>query len=147
MLGKQAWRLITNPSSLCARVLKGRYYPHTDFLHAVKPRSSSFTWRSILVGRDLLVRGINWGIGNGERISITKDNWIPGTPAGMFKPLSPIPDSAKVRFLMNEDGTEWVEDTVRAFFHEDLANTILQLPISKHGGEDFVSWTHDKLDT
>jgi hypothetical protein len=37
-----------------------------------------------------------------------------------------------------------VEDTVRAFFHEDLENTILQLPISKHGGEDFVSWTHDK---
>jgi hypothetical protein len=48
MLGKQCWRLVTDPNSLCARVLKGRYFPNTDFLSAVKPRSSSFTWRSIL---------------------------------------------------------------------------------------------------
>lgn len=27
MLGKQGWRLMTRPDSLCARVLKGRYYP------------------------------------------------------------------------------------------------------------------------
>jgi hypothetical protein len=144
MLGRQAWRLISELSSLCARVLKGRYFPHADFLSVAKPRSSSFTWRSILFGRGLLVRGIIWGIGNGERISITKDSWILGTAAGNFKPLSPIPDNARVRFLMSDDGIEWVEDTVRAFFHEDLENTILQLPINKHGGEDFVSWTHDK---
>jgi ribonuclease HI len=62
----------------------------------------------------------------------------------MFKPLSPIPDSAKVRFLMNDAGTEWEADTVRAFFHEELADTILQVPISRHGGEDFASWQHDK---
>jgi hypothetical protein len=36
MLGKQGWRLMTNPSSLCARVLKGKYYPHGDFMIATK---------------------------------------------------------------------------------------------------------------
>jgi hypothetical protein len=30
------------------------------------------------------------------------------------------------------------------FFHEELADTVLQIPISRHGGEDFVSWVHDK---
>jgi hypothetical protein len=34
MLGRQGWRLLTKPTSLCARVLKGRYFPHTDFWHA-----------------------------------------------------------------------------------------------------------------
>ena len=44
MLGKQCWRLLTVPHSLCARVLKGRYFPHCDFWFAPQPRSSSFTW-------------------------------------------------------------------------------------------------------
>jgi hypothetical protein len=79
MLGKQGWRLLTEPSSLCARVLKGRYFPDSDFLATGKPRSSSFTWRSILFGRDLLLRGIRWGLGYrtgrwGEEVSIVKDN-------------------------------------------------------------------------
>jgi hypothetical protein len=30
MLPKTAWHLLTIPDSLCARVLKGRYYPDTD---------------------------------------------------------------------------------------------------------------------
>jgi hypothetical protein len=36
MLGKQAWRLIDRPVSLCARVLKGRYFHDTNFLSATR---------------------------------------------------------------------------------------------------------------
>jgi hypothetical protein len=31
MLAKKGWRIITTPDSLCARVLKCKYYPNTDF--------------------------------------------------------------------------------------------------------------------
>jgi hypothetical protein len=34
MLGKQCWRLTSEPSSLCAWVIKDRYYTNTDFLYA-----------------------------------------------------------------------------------------------------------------
>jgi hypothetical protein len=74
MLGRQGWRLLTEPTSLCARVLKGRYFPHSDFWHAPKPRSSSYTWRSILFGRDLLLRGVLWGIGDGKSVKINSDH-------------------------------------------------------------------------
>lgn len=57
MLGKQGWRLLTEPDSLCARVLKGIYFPQGDFWNAIAPRSASVTWRSILYGRDLLKQG------------------------------------------------------------------------------------------
>lgn len=36
MLGKQGWRLLTRPDSLCAQVLKGKYYPSSGFLSASK---------------------------------------------------------------------------------------------------------------
>jgi hypothetical protein len=58
MLARQCWRLMTDPSSMCARVLKGRYFPDCDFLDAPRPRSSSYMWRSILFGRDLLKAGM-----------------------------------------------------------------------------------------
>lgn len=50
MLGRQCWRLLTDPDSLCSRVLKGRYFPNSSFWEAAQPKSLSFTWRSLLFG-------------------------------------------------------------------------------------------------
>ena len=63
MHGKQAWCLLTDPDSLCAQVLKGRYFPFTDFWNATAPGSASATWGAILHGRDLLKKGAmgDWG--------------------------------------------------------------------------------------
>ena len=52
MLAKQVWRLLDKPDSLCARVLKGRYYPDGDFLQAGCPASASTTWKAIINGRE-----------------------------------------------------------------------------------------------
>jgi hypothetical protein len=46
---------------------------------------------------------------------------------------------------MSGDGKGWEEDTVRAFFHDELAELILRIPISGRSGTDFVSWPHDKF--
>jgi hypothetical protein len=50
MLAKQIWPLVNEPNSLCARVLKAKYYPHGDILKAGPKAGSSFTWQSILAG-------------------------------------------------------------------------------------------------
>jgi hypothetical protein len=42
MLVKQGWRLMTNPTSLCARVLKGRYFSNDDFITDSKKKNSSY---------------------------------------------------------------------------------------------------------
>jgi len=64
------------PSSLCARVLRGKYFPNGDFLTATKRRHCSETWRAILHGRDVLKKGLIMRIGPGE-VDIWQDNWIP----------------------------------------------------------------------
>jgi hypothetical protein len=132
MLGRQGRRLLTEPTSLCARVLKGRYFPHTDFWHAPKPRSSSYTWRSILFGRELLLRGVQWGVGDGKAIKITSDNWI--QPPYMVNPLKLIPNHATVNCLFDEETRGWNPDTINAFFDQETASKILQVQICRHGG-------------
>jgi hypothetical protein len=65
MLGKQGWPLATQPKSLCARVLRGRYFHDVDFLHSARRKHASHTWRAILAGREVLERGMIKRIGNG----------------------------------------------------------------------------------
>ena len=79
MLGKHGWRLLTRPDFLCARVLKGKYYPHTDFLNATVPAKASATWKAIVAGREALQVGLIRRVGDGSTISIWNDKWIPGT--------------------------------------------------------------------
>jgi hypothetical protein len=144
MLGRQGWRLLTEPTSLCARVLKGRYFPHSDFWHAPKPRTSSFTWRSILFGRELLRRGVQWGIGDGTSVKITSDFWISDRPPFLLRPLKPIPDIATVSCLIDEVTHSWIPETIHAFFDAATTELILQIPIDRHGGTDFVRWPFSK---
>jgi hypothetical protein len=77
MLAKQVWRLIDEPNSLCAQVLRGKYYPSGDILKVGPKGGSSFTLQSIVAGIQTLKRGCIWRIGNGEAVQIWKDPWIP----------------------------------------------------------------------
>jgi hypothetical protein len=43
MLAKQGWRLIQNPDSLCARILRAKYFPHGDIMKAKKSGPISYT--------------------------------------------------------------------------------------------------------
>uniref|UniRef100_A0A803Q009 DUF4283 domain-containing protein n=1 Tax=Cannabis sativa TaxID=3483 RepID=A0A803Q009_CANSA len=65
MLAKQAWRILKNPNSHLSFLLKAHYFPQTSILTVVPGHNPSFTWRSILWGRDLLASGIIWKVGNG----------------------------------------------------------------------------------
>jgi hypothetical protein len=43
MLAKKGWRLIHNPTSLCAQVLRAKYFPDGDLLHALPAANMSYT--------------------------------------------------------------------------------------------------------
>jgi hypothetical protein len=70
-------------SSLCARVLKARYFKNLDIMHVGCSGRGFFTWQSIFHGRDLLKLGLIWRVGNGANIDVWNSNWIPrGGPKG-----------------------------------------------------------------
>jgi hypothetical protein len=58
LLAKQGWRLLQQPHSLLAQVLKGKYFPKDSFLHAKIRVNPSFTWRSLINAKSLLEKGL-----------------------------------------------------------------------------------------
>ena len=77
LLAKQVWRILTVPTSLCARVLKARYFPDMDIMSATCPNGASYTWRSLMHGRDMLMHRLIWRVGDDTKIKVYHDNWIP----------------------------------------------------------------------
>ena len=71
LLAKQAWRLLHNHSSLFYKVFKARFFPHCSIMEAMDSRSTSYAWRSILKGRDVLQRGVRWEMGNPSKLGKT----------------------------------------------------------------------------
>jgi len=54
LLAQQAWRILQEPSSLSARILKAIYFPDADFLGAALGPSPSRVWRALVDGKEVL---------------------------------------------------------------------------------------------
>lgn len=117
MLPKQGWRLLTNPDSLCANVLKGRYYHDSDFLPATKKRNSSHTWRAILHGRESLKLGLIKHVRGGASINTWEDPWIPSNHG--YRPIIRLPGATvtKVEELIDLDNNSWDLNVLEANFN------------------------------
>lgn len=76
LLGKLSWRLLNNPDSLLAQVLKGKYFPESSFLESEPKKGSSHGWTSILAGKAVLEKGLGFLVGDGKNIRVWSDKWI-----------------------------------------------------------------------
>jgi hypothetical protein len=77
LLVKQAWRLIQCPDTLCARLLKAKYFPNGSIIDTVFTGIASTTWHAIEHGLELLKKGVIWRVGNRTEIRAWRDPWIP----------------------------------------------------------------------
>lgn len=66
-LAKQIWRIIANPRSLVARVLKARYFKYQDVMKAKLGSNPSLHWRSMLWSKKLLNKRIWWRVCDGKK--------------------------------------------------------------------------------
>jgi len=84
----------------CARVLKSRYFPFTDFLPASSSRSASYTWRSLF-----------WAIGNGKNIRSVSYTW-----RSLFWAIGNGKNIQTVDALVNPVTRQWDYAMVNTFF-------------------------------
>jgi hypothetical protein len=86
LLAKQVWRLWSQSTSLIAQIMKAKYYSGCLVLEANIWKRPSFAWRSISRSCDLLREGLIWRMGNGRKISIWTDRWLPNPST--YNPIS-----------------------------------------------------------
>jgi hypothetical protein len=140
MLAKQVWRLVTDRDSLCATILRAKYYPNGDILSAGPKAGSSFTWQSIIAGLPTFKRGYIWRVGNGESINIYSDPWIPSSPdRRIITPRGEVV-LTKVAELIDPITGSWDEELLRSLFCMVDVNRILQIPLNNQSFDDFIAW-------
>jgi len=96
-------------------VFKARFFPQGSFLNAKESSSASFEWRSILKGRDVIIKGVVWRVGDGKQIRIWGDNWL------LAKITSPViygQESTCVEVLIDQITRSWKVDMINHVFEE-----------------------------
>ncbi|XP_019189231.1 PREDICTED: uncharacterized protein LOC109183618 [Ipomoea nil] len=139
LLGKQAWRLITKPSSLVARIYKAQYYPNSTYFEATAGSNPSFIRRGLLEVQNILRDGCRRSIGNGLDTVIGKHVWLPtqDEPYIITRVCEAIYLSP-VATLFNTQGTGWDVDRINTIFDARDVKLILNIPISIRKPQD--SW-------
>ncbi|XP_023917793.1 uncharacterized protein LOC112029335 [Quercus suber] len=141
LLAKQGWRLQQNPNSITYKLLKAKYFKGSNFMEAKLGRRPSYMWRSLLAAREVLERGSRWLIGDGKKVKIWEDRWLP-TPF-TFKVVSSrsqVQMLDRVEQLIDREKGAWNVELVKNNFVAHEAEVIFSIPISITLPEDSQIW-------
>uniref|UniRef100_A0A803Q157 Reverse transcriptase domain-containing protein n=1 Tax=Cannabis sativa TaxID=3483 RepID=A0A803Q157_CANSA len=142
MLAKHAWCILKNPNSLLSSILKARYFLQSSIIEVVPGHNPSYTWRSILWGRDLMVSGLIWKVGNGSSIRTLDDHWLPNHRHKIFINNDSPSSSTLLSYFVTDSRTCDVRK-LHSCFDNAMINDILEVPVSGCYGHDVLIWKRE----
>ena len=141
MLAKQVWWLMENKDTLFHRFFKLKFFPNGSILDA-KEGNKSFAWKSILKGRNVIEKGMQWRVGNGASIQIYLDDWLPNPHSRkVISPSDFFGNDAQVSILIDHNKGCWIEEVVDNTFLPHEAALIKAIPLSLEDYEDKLFWS------
>lgn len=144
MLAKLAWHLITRPNCLLSCLLQGKYCHSKSFLSVACSTSSSHGWRSLLAGRDLLVRHLGKVIGNGNSTKVWSESWLStSSHLPICGPPKEIDRDLVVADLLVRDSVQWNRQKIESIL-PSVAHLIYQIFPSSLNAEDRFCWQRTK---
>lgn len=120
LLAKQTWRLLHNTNSMFYKVFKALFFfffLNCSILEVRGSRSNSYAWTSILKGRDVILRGSCWWIGNGKSVKIWQNHWLPRKhPPLVFSPTFSSMEDATMDILIDTLTRKWNHGLIDGIF-------------------------------
>ncbi|KAL0453948.1 UNVERIFIED_CONTAM: hypothetical protein Slati_1372900 [Sesamum latifolium] len=100
-----------NPDSLLSHLLKHKYFSNTDVLTVPASHGCSFTWKSMLEARSVILSRTSWLLGDGTKVCVWHDRWIPW-PVFIpgYHPPVVLSLDATMDALFQEGSEGWNED-------------------------------------
>ncbi|XP_057424692.1 uncharacterized protein LOC130718190 [Lotus japonicus] len=141
LVAKNWWRIFSHSETLLAQVFKGVYFPHEDLLSAKLGYRPSYAWSSIMRSSWIFHEGGLWRIGDGSRVDILNDKWLPnGALVICRQDLMVELGVSKVTHLIDHATNSWKHDLVDFIFHPTTVSIILKNPLPLHGHIDTLMW-------
>ncbi|VVA15284.1 PREDICTED: reverse mRNAase [Prunus dulcis] len=146
LLGKQAWRLIHEPNSYWAKLIKARYFPNCDFINAVAGHRPSWGWIILLEGREVIKENIRHQVFNGHNTKIWQDRWLLPPHQGYVVPLNTVPLNASqlVSEILDGQTRTWNTQALAQYVSQDTIKLISEVPIGNLHREDRIVWPWNK---
>ena len=141
LLAKQGWSLQMGGNSLVYRVLKAKYFPTCDFIHASIRHNPSYTWTSLISTHSLVIEGLRWRVGNGANIKVWQDKWLSrGSTYSVISPRLFLSVDTRVADLIDLNIAKWKNEVLDSHFEPHEANLIKSIPLSATLPTDKQVW-------
>ncbi|CAL1412758.1 unnamed protein product [Linum trigynum] len=144
-LGGKSCRSLTRcwPKSTKVNIFRGG-----DFLSVTARSHPSWGWQSILHGRQLLLQGLRWQIGDGTTTPLLSSNWVPRIhPDGLVYNPRVLPDEAepKVDAVIIQGAGRWCDESLSQWFPPVICQAIKAIPLPRDTVADKLIW-HESRD-
>ena len=137
MLAKLAWRLLHDDNSLFYKVFEARIFPRGTILEAKDSSSASYAWKSILKGQEVILKGAQWRVGDGQQIRIWGDSWLPSKSSDKISTLVLFgQENSCVGVLINPVTRSWRNEVINHVFNVQEAEIIKGIPLSSTNQPD-----------
>ncbi|KAA3457116.1 reverse transcriptase [Gossypium australe] len=113
----------------------------------LKQRINGWSIRHISQGgREVFIKAVLQAIpiiGDGQKVSIWDDRWVPGVEILNCQNSSQNPRLVKVAELIDNNTRSWNAELILSTFAEREAAIILSIPLSISPHEDFIIWSEE----
>lgn len=146
LLAKQVWRYMENPNALWAKVVKGIYFPKKEMREAKKGCHPSWFWSSFLHGRELIEENALWKMGNGNKIRVWEDRWIPGLEKMKINSENAelAGEELKVERLIDKKNKSWLLSEIEEKITPEEKDVIRAVHLPVERKEDKQIWPFTK---